>query len=177
LPGFHLRLMLGALALVWLCEPIASAAAAPRRSAADERVIAQCIRKAAGRRAWLERTLWGLRDQEGGWIGAEIANANGTHDLGPLQVNSWWVPRLAVLTRRSPGQVRHWLKHDVCFNADTARWIFLSALAATGDYWKAIGSYHSPIPWRQMKYRTAVAQHIRRRFGRAAFRGSVLGRR
>src|SRR3546814_17102752 len=48
--------------------------------------IARCIRSAAHGKPWLERTLWGLRDQEGGWIGAAVVNSNGTHDLGPLQI-------------------------------------------------------------------------------------------
>lgn len=68
-----------------------AAAAAARIDA--ERGIARCIRQAAGGRPWLEMTLWGLRDQEAGWVGAEVPNSNGSHDLGPLQINSQWVVR------------------------------------------------------------------------------------
>lgn len=127
--------------------------------------IARCIRSAAQGKPWLERTLWGLRDQEGGWIGAAVVNSNGTHDLGPLQINSWWVPKIALLVGRPQSHVRHWLQNDACFNAEAARWIFLSGLAATGDYWKAIGVYHSPTGWRQLRYAASVSQHLRRRFG------------
>lgn len=129
--------------------------------------VAACIRKAAKGKPWLERTLWGLRDQEGGWIGAAVANSNGTHDLGPLQVNSWWVPKIAVLVGRPEAHVRYWLRNDACFNAEAARWIFLSGLAATDDYWKAIGVYHSPTAWRQARYAKSVAVHLRRRYGTA----------
>src|SRR3546814_15248916 len=97
-----------------------------------------------------------LRDQEGGWIGAAVVNSNGTHDLGPLQINSWWVPKIAALVRRSETHVRHWLQNDACFNAEAARWIFLSGLAVTGDYWKAIGVYHSPTAWRPARYAPSV---------------------
>lgn len=142
-------------------------AATARQS--EERLVAACIRRSAGGRGWLEKTLWGLRDQEGGWIGAEVANGDGSHDLGPLQVNSWWVPQLAVVARRPEAQVRHWLKADPCFNVDAARWIFLSALAATRDYWKAVGAYHSPTVWRQRRYTTSVVAHLRRRFGKTVF--------
>ncbi|WP_331271095.1 lytic transglycosylase domain-containing protein [Sphingobium indicum] len=135
--------------------------------------MAQCIRDAAGGRPWLERTLWGLRDQEGGWIGAEVRNTNGSHDLGPLQVNSWWVPRIAALVGRSAADVRAWLQSDPCFNVGAARWIFLSALQVTRDYWGAVGVYHSPTRWRQRRYAWSVARHMRRRFGGDAF--SVLG--
>lgn len=40
--------------------------------------VSKCIRDAADGRPWLERTLWGLRDQEGGWIGAEDRCSRGS---------------------------------------------------------------------------------------------------
>ncbi|WP_206694612.1 lytic transglycosylase domain-containing protein [Novosphingobium sp. NBM11] len=131
--------------------------------------IARCIARAAGGKSWLEKTLWGLRDQEGGWVGAEILNTNGSHDLGPLQINSWWVPKIAAVLRQPERDVRTWLKSDACFNADVARWIFLTALRSTGDYWAAIGVYHSPTAWRQRHYALSVADHLTRRFGPAIF--------
>ena len=143
--------------------------AARSRSSDEERQIGHCIFRAARGQAWLERTLWGLRDQEGGWLGAAVANTNGTHDLGPLQVNSWWVPRVSRLVGRPPESVRHWLRYDACFNAEVARWIFLSGLAAAGDYWTAIGIYHSPTSWRQRRYAASVAAHLERRFGAHVF--------
>lgn len=151
---------------------VASSAEATSRDnarAQEEVRIAACIRKAADGKPWLERTLWGLRDQEGGWIGAEIPNTDGSHDLGPLQVNSWWAGRIAILTGRPSGQVRRWLVHDPCFNIQAARWIFLSGLAVTGDYWKAVGVYHSPTGWRQRRYAMLVAGKLTRRFGAQIF--------
>lgn len=139
----------------------------------SEARVAQCIREAAGGRRWLERTLWGLRDQEGGWIGAEVRNTNGSHDLGPLQINTWWVPKLATLVGRPAGDVRAWLRFDPCFNVGAARWIFLSALQVSRDYWAAVGIYHSPTVWRQRHYAKSVARHMQRRFGSDAF--AILG--
>lgn len=154
------------------CTAIALLLANPAQagaSGAGERRIAECIRQAAGGKPWLEKTLWGLRDQEGGWIGAQIRNTNGSHDLGPLQVNSWWVPKIATLVGRPQADVRAWLVSDPCFNTGAARWIFLSALRSTGSYWKAIGAYHSPARWRQERYAASVAGHLVRRFGPRLF--------
>ncbi|MDX3901462.1 MAG: lytic transglycosylase domain-containing protein [Sphingobium sp.] len=131
--------------------------------------VAQCIRWASDGKPWLEKTLWGLRDQEGGWIGAEVRNANGSHDLGPLQVNSWWVSKIAGVLDRPPDHVRYWLQFDTCFNVQAARWIFLSGLTVTRDYWKAIGVYHSPTGWRQRRYQASVVHHLRARFGDRVF--------
>ncbi|PZQ94714.1 MAG: murein transglycosylase [Cereibacter sphaeroides] len=138
----------------------------------EEAEVGRCIRNAARGQRWLEKTLWGLRDQEGGWIGAEIQNSNGSHDLGPLQINSWWIPKLAELLDRPPAQIRIWLRDDPCFNAEAARWIFASALSTTGDYWKSVGIYHSPKTLRQLRYAARVSQHLMARFGPAVFRSN-----
>lgn len=131
----------------------------------QEAMIGRCIHEAAAGRQWLERTLWGLRDQEAGWIGAEVRNTNGTHDLGPMQINSWWLPKLTVLTGWNSATLRHWLIHDACFNVQVARWIFLSGLADTGTYWSAIGAYHSPTTSRARHYAQSVAKRLNARYG------------
>ena len=161
----------------WICVALlALMAALPCKGAVAARPlepeVARCIRQAARGQPWLEKTLWGLRDQEAGWIGAEILNSNGSHDLGPLQINSWWVPRIAALLARREEEVRRWLQFDPCFNAEAARWIFLDALKMSGNYWKAIGIYHSPSGIRQRRYAALVAVHLQRRFG-----SDVFGRR
>lgn len=163
------RLIRAFLILAILLAPVGHAQASAAPSANHEARLAQCIRQAAGGRRWLEKTLWGLRDQEAGWIGAEVLNTNGTHDLGPLQVNSSWVLKLSAVVDRQPALVRAWLINDPCFNVQSARWIFLSGLRATGDYWRAIGVYHSPTPWRQERYRRKFAERLASRFGKEAF--------
>jgi hypothetical protein len=65
--------------------------------------------------------------------------------------------------------IRWWLTHDVCFNVNAARWIFLSGLRAHGDYWKAVGAYHSPTPWRQRRYAMSVSRHLKQRYGDQVF--------
>jgi hypothetical protein len=89
--------------------------------------------------------------------------------LAPLQINSNWVRNLPASLRRSEQDVRRWLASDPCFNVRAACWIFLSGLALTRDYWRAVGLYHSPTPWRQHRYAAAVSHHLRRRFGDDVF--------
>jgi hypothetical protein len=139
--------------------------ARPALNPQHEVLIGRCIREAASGRAWLERTLWGLRDQEAGWIGAKVRNSNGTHDLGPMQINTWWLPKISALTGRTPETVKAWLIGDACFNVQTARWIFLTELRANRNYWKAIGAYHSPTNWRQRNYALDVSRKVKNRFG------------
>jgi hypothetical protein len=159
-----------AIAAACLVASMSPPAAAGVRKPDDiDREPPNCIAQVAGGRAWLAKTLWALSEQEGGWVGAKVPNRDGSYDLGPLQINSWWVPRLAAVTGKSQVEVAWWLQHDACFNVDAARWIFLSALSVTHNYWNAIGAYHSPTAWRQRRYALAVAAHLRRRFGPAVF--------
>lgn len=138
--------------------------ARPQTRSYDERRIGACIRESARGRAWLERTLWALRDTEGGWVGAAVRNGNGSHDLGPMQVNSWWVPKLAKMLNRRDEQVSLWLRSDPCFNVEAARWIFLSSIAQTGDFWTAVGLYHSRNIVLRTTYARAVWARYRQRF-------------
>jgi hypothetical protein len=166
--GRTIRIALCSLGIA-ITMPADAAMQAGEAMAAQEARIAACIHSAADGRLWLERTLWGLRDQEAGWVGAEIANSDGSHDLGPLQINSWWIERISERTGKSADRIRSWLTYDPCFNIAVARWIFLSALAATGNYWKAVGVYHSPTGHRQRRYAALVAAKLIRRFGAEIF--------
>ena len=160
---------IGIVASAILVVTESSAATRHDASLSEKRVIAACIRRAARGHGWLENTLWGLRDQEAGWIGAEIRNRNGTADLGPLQINSSWVSVIALDLGRDPRDIHRWLRDDPCFNAGAAAWIFLSGYAYGHDYWSAVGAYHSPTKWRAVSYIHSVAGHMCRRFGDQAF--------
>jgi hypothetical protein len=156
---------------IWVWPSMSMATGFP--AFAQQLELARCIRRAAGGRAWLEKTLWGLRDQEGGWSGAQILNSDGSFDLGPLQINSRWISRIAAMTGRPAASVSWWLVHDTCFIVDAARWIFLSGLGPGRSYWRAVGAYHSPTAWRQRMYAAGVADRLQRRFGPAVFNSKV----
>ncbi len=131
-----------------------------RDTVAEQRLITRCIHRSARGKPWMEKMLRGLMDQEGGWVGAEVRNRDGSYDLGPMQINSWWVPRFAQLVGRSPVHVQRWLRQDACFNVEAARYILLYELYRSGDIWTAVGRYHSPVWWRQRQYVVAVSAHL-----------------
>lgn len=137
----------------------------------EDQRIADCIGSETAGRPWLYKTLWGIRDQEAGWIGAEVRNRNGTTDLGPFQINDSWIPPLARLLSREPADIRRWLRDDACFNVRAAIWILLGAYRRHGEFWNAVGRYHSPSRQRQNQYELAVARHLIRRFGHSIFQG------
>ncbi|WP_072895586.1 lytic transglycosylase domain-containing protein [Sphingobium sp. YR657] len=135
----------------------------------QEERIGRCIKSAAGGSRWLERTLWGLRDQEGGQIGTVSKNRDGSEDLGPMQINSWWLTPIARAIQRDRDQVRTWLINDACFNVQAARWIFVEGLRTSKNYWVAVGVYHSPKAHRQQSYAALVAEKLSHRFGTRIF--------
>lgn len=89
--------------------------------------------------------------------------------LAPSRLIAGACQRVATLLSRREADVRRWLRFDPCFNAEVARWIFLSGLGAGRDYWTAVGIYHSPSLNRQTRYAQKVAGHLQARFGADVF--------
>lgn len=146
---------------LFLAASPASAFQTPRNSTPEaETRISACIRQVASGDRRIENLLTGIRRQESGWLGAEIRNSNGTHDLGPMQINSSWIPKLSRMTGIDARQLRQRLKNDACFNVRWSHWILRQELARLGDYWKAVGAYHSPTPWRAQRYARMVWQKL-----------------
>jgi hypothetical protein len=93
------------------------------------------------------RILPTLSVLEGGAPGSVHENANGTADLGVMQVNTLWVPAIAARAHVRAAQARRLLVADPCFNIAAAGLILRGYYAQAGDAWlPAIGDYHSHTP-------------------------------
>jgi hypothetical protein len=101
--------------------------------------------------------LAGLLAQEQGRLGSRSPNRNGTADLGPMQINSFWLPTL-----RRYGITESQLLHHGCYNVAVGAWIvrYEQARGRSG-LWQAIGRYHSPDPARAAGYARKVAGKVR----------------
>ncbi len=71
-----------------------SASAAPAE-AQDEARIQACLVQAAAAFQVEVLPLKLLRQVEAGTLGRVSGNTNGSYDIGPMQINSTWLPRLA----------------------------------------------------------------------------------
>jgi hypothetical protein len=81
---------------------------------------------------------------EGGAVGTVRPDQNGTADLGPMQVNTIWLPALAAQARMNKTATRNALINDPCFNIAAAALILRFYLKETnGALLPAIGDYHS----------------------------------
>ena len=60
--------------------------------------LAACLLMAANTYQVPPAVMIGIMQVEGGHIGQQVGpNFNGTYDLGPMQVNTRWMPELARL--------------------------------------------------------------------------------
>ena len=122
-------------------------------------LTAACIAVAASMLQVPEPALWTILKVEGGRVGVCTADANGTHDCGPAQVNTeTWTPRLSRMLRRPQDSVRDALRDDGCFNIWVAAYVLRVKLAdAGGDAWEAAGRYNSATPMFKLAYQKRLA--------------------
>lgn len=65
-------------------------------------------------------------------------NGNGTYDVGVMQINSWWFPRL----ERDYGITETDLM-EPCMNIKVGAWILATNFQQVGWSWQAIGAYNA----------------------------------
>ena len=112
------------------------------------------------------RVLPSIQAVEGGSVGTIHANADGSQDLGIMQVNNRWILKLAAVARIAPADVRDRLIHDGCFNIAAAGLIMRSYLdEAHGDLMLAVGYYHSHTVTLNLDYQSKVLASAYRLFG------------
>ena len=90
---------------------------------------------------------------EGGQLGAVSGNTNDTVDIGPMQVNTIWVPQIARHWRTTSQAAYAALRDNFCANIEGGTWILRQALdEAGGDFWSGVGIYHSHNPVHKATY-------------------------
>ena len=93
------------------------------------------------------RVLPSIQAVEGGAPGVVSRNANGSDDLGVMQVNTLWLSPLSRYTGLDPATIRARLISRPCFNIASAGAIFRYYLDQDGgDVMRAVGDYHSHTP-------------------------------
>ncbi len=111
------------------------------------------------------RVLPSIQAVEGGAPGVVSRNANGSEDLGVMQVNSLWIGPLARYTGLDGQTVRERLIVRPCFNIAAAGAILRLYLdEAGGDLMRAVGDYHSHTPPLHDAYMAKVVQAATRLF-------------
>ena len=120
------------------------------------KVIAACLMLASQTYAVPPAVLVGIYKAEGGIVGQEVRNENGTYDLGPMQINTLWLPELAERWGVQESTARTWVRDDACTNVGVAAWILRGHIDETGSLSRAIAQYHSRTPHHGQKYQNKI---------------------
>ncbi|WP_395794152.1 lytic transglycosylase domain-containing protein [Aquimonas sp.] len=141
-------------AMIWAAPT--SAASEP---SVDERLaVHTCIEEAASALEVSPLVLRLLYSLESGRVGHISQWGEGNFDIGPMQINNWWLGRLS-----EAGITLQELRDRACVNVFVGAWIFKHELErAAGDVALAIARYHSPTPAHQRKYLDRATRHLER---------------
>lgn len=81
-------------------------------------------------------------------------NANGSEDIGLMQINSSWLPKLGRYgIRRSD-------LFDPCVNINVGAWIMADNISRHGYSWEAVGAYNAVNPSKRLNYAYKVAEAL-----------------
>ncbi|OXJ06692.1 lytic transglycosylase domain-containing protein [Burkholderia sp. HI2500] len=81
-------------------------------------------------------------------------NANGSEDIGLMQINSSWLPTLSRF-----GISRAAL-FDGCVNAYVGTWILSQNISRLGLTWNAVGAYNAASPRKRVQYARRVYSEL-----------------
>lgn len=122
--------------------------------------VVACIAAAASSYNVPQDVVAAILHVEGGRIAQETKNKNGTHDIGPMQINSIWIPTLAKKIKTDFKTAKSLLKNNVCVNITFGTWILKTKINETGSLYGGIAAYNSKSNL-GIKYADKVIDYIR----------------
>jgi hypothetical protein len=126
------------------------------------KILAACLMLAAQTYAVPPAVLVGIHQVEGGKVGQAVGpNKNGSYDLGPMQINTVWIPLLADKWGVAESTAHRWVRDDPCTNMGVSAWILRTHMNETGSLAKAIAHYHSRTPKFGHPYKGRVVNAMR----------------
>ena len=124
--------------------------------------LALCIFTAAQTYSVPPTVILGVLHVEGGKVGMASPNTNGTFDLGPMQINTIWVPQLSKYWGVTEKTALRWVRDDACINIGVGAWILRAKMNQAGSMAAGIEHYHSATPPLGLRYRDKVMTAMRR---------------
>jgi soluble lytic murein transglycosylase-like protein len=82
------------------------------------------------------------------------ANGDGSYDVGLMQINSSWLPKLARLGIHEKDL------YEPCVSIEVGAWILADNIRTHGMTWAAIGAYNTPNPVRGLAYAKRVYANL-----------------
>jgi soluble lytic murein transglycosylase-like protein len=145
--GFRLRTKASWAPTAGLITAIVTLAALPAHACWDE---------AAARYRVSSELLYAIARTESALDPQAVGrNRNGTRDIGLMQINSAWLPTLAVhgIGERD--------LFDPCTSIHVGAWILAGNVQRLGYTWDAVGAYNAVSPALRRAYVDKVSRHLR----------------
>jgi soluble lytic murein transglycosylase-like protein len=118
---------------------------------------ADCLDDAAAYHHVSSQLVHAIAQHESGMrANAIYRNSNGTEDIGLMQINSSWLPKLARYG------IRREHLFSACVNAYVGTWILAANIRQFGPTWKAVGAYNSVSSAKQLVYANAIYRRLQR---------------
>ena len=128
------------------------------------KVLATCLLLSAQYYNVPPAVLIGIMHVEGGRVGQQVGpNKNNTYDLGPMQVNTHWIPQLAKTWNIDMSQAHRLVRDDGCVNVRVSAWILSKKIKQAGSLLGGIAYYHSATPHRGSAYAAKVIRAMERK--------------
>jgi len=125
--------------------------------------VEECLLAAASVHKIPPALLFIILNVEDGRLGKVSQNTNGTVDVGPMQINDTWVPKLAARWKASRQETYIAIRDNFCANIEGGAWVLRQALdEASGDFWEGVGYYHSHTPQYKVDYLRKVLNQVTR---------------
>lgn len=127
----------------------------------------ECLYQEANRQSIPPELILAVMKTEGGKLGQFQKNTNGSYDIGPMQINSTWIPKLAKKLNESTSRVEFTLAYNGCWNMAVGAWILRDAIneayqksggkvISVREIWQGVAWYNSHTP----KYGTPYAWRV-----------------
>ena len=117
---------------------------------------ADCWGDVEARYAISRYLLLAIAQHESGLNSAVVSrNADGSFDIGLMQINSGWLPAL------KPYGIGLAELRDPCVNLNVGAWILAGNFAVYGKNWRAVGAYNAKTEWKRMHYAQQVSARFR----------------
>lgn len=116
---------------------------------------AACWDEAASRYGVNASVLYAIARTESGLNPAAVnRNANGSRDIGLMQINSSWLP---LLHRHGIDEAQLF---DACTSIYVGAWILAGNMRQLGNSWMAVGAYNAASPALRLKYALRVYRNL-----------------
>ena len=154
--------------LLVACLLLASCAAAAADLSPAAARLSECLNAAAAAHGVPASLLVVLLKVEGGTLGKVSQNTNDTVDIGPMQVNVIWVPKLAARWKTTREAAHTALRDNLCANLEAGAWILRQALDTSGgDFWRAVAEVFTTPTTALLIYALLVAAAVVHELGHA----------